>query len=226
MIAGYIRLSPLTPSEEVQRGSLEQWGCQSGWIDVATTRSDERPALEQCLVSLSRGDMLVVHSLEILGRSLNELISIIDNLNARGIFVRSVSEDLLTTNPATREVFEALAKMEFKLRSDRSYYYLHKARKQGRPGGRVRALNDDQVLAARRDHESGMGLTELANRYDVSYNTIKAAIRGTGIYAKDVRTPSNATGERNTPVSVKENNVGSTTEPRGSLGRPGSGENQ
>lgn len=226
MIAGYIRLSPLTPSEDTQRRSLEQWGCESGWVDFATTRIDERPALEQCLASLSRGDMLVVHSLEILGRSLNELISIINNLNAQGIFLRSVSEDLLTTNPATREVFEALAKMEFKLRSDRSYYYLHKARKQGRPGGRVRALSDNQVQAARSEHAAGVGLTELANRYDVAYNTIKAAIRGTGIYAKDVRTPSNATGEGNTPVSVKENNAGNTTEPRGPLGRLGSGENQ
>ncbi len=81
----------------------------------------DRPELENCLRALREGDILLVWKLYRLGRSLKHLVSIIDNLNERGIGLRVLQgqgTSIDTTSPSGRMlfgIFSTLAEYEREL---------------------------------------------------------------------------------------------------------------
>ena len=54
----------------------------------------KRPELAKCLKALKAGDILVVWKLDRLGRSLHDLIGLLDDLKTRGVAFRSVTESI------------------------------------------------------------------------------------------------------------------------------------
>jgi DNA invertase Pin-like site-specific DNA recombinase len=60
-------------------------GCGKIFTDKATGTNTKRPALEKCLKALKAGDVLTVWKLDRLGRSLRDLIALLDDLKARGV---------------------------------------------------------------------------------------------------------------------------------------------
>ena len=60
----------------------------------------KRPALSRCLKALRPGDTLTVWKLDRLGRSLRDLITMLDELRARGIKFRSLTEHVDTETPS------------------------------------------------------------------------------------------------------------------------------
>nr|WP_245551274.1 recombinase family protein [Nocardia paucivorans] len=82
------------------------------FADKKTGKDTEREQLSACLDYMRAGDTLVVASLDRLGRSLQDLFSIVAHLRRRGIGFRSLHEALDTTTPGGRlvsHVFAALA---------------------------------------------------------------------------------------------------------------------
>jgi DNA invertase Pin-like site-specific DNA recombinase len=71
------------------------------FTDKATGAHVKRPELEKCLKALNAGDVLVVWKLDRLGRSLRDLIGLLDDLKTRGVVFRSLTESIDT---ATRVV--------------------------------------------------------------------------------------------------------------------------
>jgi DNA invertase Pin-like site-specific DNA recombinase len=61
-----------------------------------------RPALSRCLKTLRAGDTLIVWKLDRLGRSLLDLIAMLDDLRARGVKFDSLTEAVDTTTPTGR----------------------------------------------------------------------------------------------------------------------------
>ena len=59
----------------------------------------KRTYLERCLKELKAGDGLVVWKLDRLGRSLRDLITLLDDLKARGVAFRSLTEAIDTATP-------------------------------------------------------------------------------------------------------------------------------
>lgn len=55
------------------------------YSDYASGKLDDRPDLQACLKALRTGDTLVVWKLDRLGRNLQHLISIVDELQNRNI---------------------------------------------------------------------------------------------------------------------------------------------
>ena len=59
--------------------------------DLASGRKDHRPGLEACLKALQPGNTLVVWKLDRLGRDLRHLVSMVDDLRARGVGLKVVA---------------------------------------------------------------------------------------------------------------------------------------
>ncbi|WP_435828110.1 recombinase family protein [Nocardia testacea] len=96
------------------------------------------------------GDTLVVASLDRLGRSLQDLISIVADLRRRGIGFRSLHEALDTTTPGGRlvfHVFAALAEFIRELIVEGTHEGLAAAR--GQRLGRPPAMSEEQIRQAR-----------------------------------------------------------------------------
>ncbi|MFG3618920.1 recombinase family protein [Nocardia sp. NPDC047654] len=112
----------------------------------------EREQLAKCLDYMRVGDTLVVASLDRLGRSLQDLITIVADLRRRGIGFRSLHEALDTTTPGGRlvfHVFAALAEFIRELIVEGTHEGLAAARARGQRLGRLPAMSDEQVRQAR-----------------------------------------------------------------------------
>lgn len=83
-------------------GVLEDRGLSGG-------RSDNRPALQEALRTIGKGDSLVVYSLSRLARSTRDTLSIAETLERKGADLVSLSERIDTTSSTGKMVFRMLA---------------------------------------------------------------------------------------------------------------------
>jgi DNA invertase Pin-like site-specific DNA recombinase len=99
----------------------------------------DRPGLTELLAYARRGDTLAVVRLDRLGRSLAELISIVERLKARGIALLSLEEKIDTSSAAGElifHVFGAIAHFERRLIAERTKDGIAAARARGKVPGR------------------------------------------------------------------------------------------
>ena len=120
MNIGYVRVWTDDQNPDLQLTALKRAGCTRLFMDKATGAHIKRAALTKCLKALSEGDTLTVWKLDRLGRSLRDLIALLDDLKARGVAFRSLTEAIDTTMPTGRamwQVVRILAELERSLRA-------------------------------------------------------------------------------------------------------------
>jgi DNA invertase Pin-like site-specific DNA recombinase len=87
---GYARVSTDDQTPALQLAALKKAGCKTIFKDDGLSGATiKRPALLRCLKKLECGDTLIVWKLDRLGRSLRDLITVLDDLNQRGVKFRS-----------------------------------------------------------------------------------------------------------------------------------------
>lgn len=176
MLLGYARVSTDEQSLDLQRDALRAAGCEVIFEDAASGAQRERPGLHEALSFVRPGDVLIVWRLDRLGRSLHHLIEIVNDLRARGIEFRSLNDNIDTSSPAGKLVFHifgALAEFERELIRERTRAGLRAARERGRLGGRPRALDAEQLEAARAMLATGQSMRRVARIFGVSERTIR-----------------------------------------------------
>jgi len=130
-----------------------------------------RPVLKRVLKQLGEGDTLVVWKLDRLGRSMRNLVLLIDELKSWGINFRSLTDSIDTSSPMGRFIFHimgALAEMERELIIERTMAGLAAAREQSRIGGRRPKLTPEQWAQAGRLVDNGVARKQVALIYDVA----------------------------------------------------------
>ncbi|MFE6968882.1 recombinase family protein [Isoptericola sp. NPDC057653] len=175
---GYARVSTSTQNLDAQRDALLDAGVDARHLRVETApgRRNDRPVLAQLLSALDAGDSLVVAKLDRLGRSVSHLVRVIDELERRGVALRSLSEQIDTSSPAGRFMVHmraALAQMEADLIRGRSLDGLAAARSRGRVGGRPSVMTPDRLAAARSAIHGGQSAAAVARALGVSVATIR-----------------------------------------------------
>ncbi|MCX4099230.1 recombinase family protein [Nocardia sp. alder85J] len=148
---GYARVSTRDQNLDRQHRALEAAGCQRVFADKKSGKNAEREELWACLDYLRPGDTLVVPALDRLGRSMQDLLSLVAGLRRRGIGFRSLHEALDTTTPGGRlvfHVFAALAEFIRELIVQGTHEGLDAARARGQRLGRPPAMTDEQIRQA------------------------------------------------------------------------------
>lgn len=180
MLIGYARVSTDDQSLDLQIDALRLIGCDQIFRDRGFSGVlKSRPALDDALTLLKPGDTLVTWKLDRLGRSLSHLISLVTELEGRGVAFKSISDAINTTTAGGRLQFHmlgALAEFERSLISERTKAGLSAARARGIVLGRptkLRGAAIDKALA----QTSHRPLSETAHRLDVSQSTLRRAIR-------------------------------------------------
>lgn len=84
MTYGYARVSTGDQTTDLQKDALEKVGCDRIFTDVASGAKAHRPELDHMLDLLREGDTVVVWKLDRLGRSLQNLVELINDFDARG----------------------------------------------------------------------------------------------------------------------------------------------
>ncbi|MGO4599468.1 recombinase family protein [Terrabacter sp. 2RAF25] len=156
-LLGYARVSTLEQDEALQVDALHAAGCGRIFTDKASGKLAHRPQLDALLDQLRPGDTIVVWRLDRLGRSLRHLIDAVQDLDARGVAFKSLTENIDTSTPGGRLVFHlfgALAEFERDLIRERTTAGLRAARARGRKGGRPTVWTPEKLKAARDMYES------------------------------------------------------------------------
>jgi DNA invertase Pin-like site-specific DNA recombinase len=121
---GYARVSTDEQNLSLQIDALKAVGCEKIFSDQGISGSlASRPNLNRALRTLRPGDKLVVWRLDRLGRSLVNLIQLLDQLGEKGVRFHSLNENIDTTSSGGRLVFHmmaALAEFERTLISERT----------------------------------------------------------------------------------------------------------
>lgn len=184
MKVGYARVSTEDQSLDLQRDALRHEGCVRVIEEKRSGASTQRPALRGAMRSLRAGDVLVVWKLDRLGRSLQHLISILEDLERRGIGFRSISDNINTTSAVGKLVYHivgAMAEFERALISERTKAGMEAARKRGKTLGRPRRMNAEQVECARQMAASRtMSLGAIAEMLSVGRTTVWRALSPSG----------------------------------------------
>lgn len=123
-----------------ERMNYEVYKC---YIDKCSGLKDSRPEFNLLLedARLKRYDALVVWKLDRIGRSLQHLLQILQELNHKGIDFISVTQNIDTTNASGKLLFHimgAFAEFESSLISERTKIGMQRAKKQGKHVGRPR----------------------------------------------------------------------------------------
>lgn len=148
MLVGYARVSTSDQNLDLQKQALSSVKCGRVFEDIASGVKGDRPGLAQALDWVRRGDVLVVWKLDRLGRSLQHLIQVINQLDHKGVEFRSLQEQFDTSSPGGRltfQLFGAIAEFERELIRERTAAGIASARARGRLGGRPKKLTREQI---------------------------------------------------------------------------------
>jgi len=179
---GYARVSTDDQSPALQLTALKRAGCKTVFKDEGLSgATTKRPALLRCLKKLEHGDTLTVWKLDRLGRSLRDLIAMLDDLKRRGVKFRSLTEAIDTETPTGRAMWQmigVLAELEKSLISERTRAGVKAAQRRGVKFGRRPKLSRQQIDHARKLIEKGEDRGEVAGLFKVNRSTLYRALAG------------------------------------------------
>jgi Enterobacteriaceae phage serine recombinase len=150
---GYARVSTDDQNTALQLAALKKAGCKQVFQDEGLSgATTKRPALIRCLKALRPGDTLIVWKLDRLGRSLRDLITMLDELRTQGVKFRSLTEHIDTETAAGRAMWQmigVMAEMERSLIAERTRAGVKAAKSRGVKFGRKPKLTPLQITHAR-----------------------------------------------------------------------------
>jgi DNA invertase Pin-like site-specific DNA recombinase len=179
---GYRRVSSVDQNPDRQ---LEGVTLDKVFTDkMSGVNQQDRPGWLACLDYIRDGDVLHVHSMDRLARSVLDLRQIVDSLTDQGIDVKFHKENLLFSKSAQDplstlllHVIGAVAEFERELIRERQREGIALSKKKGKVWGRPRALSDDDKIAVVNMWNDGYSKNRLAQEFNVSRATIHRACK-------------------------------------------------
>lgn len=173
---GYARVSTDAQDTALQHDALHQAGVERVWEDSMTGARLDRPGLRGLLEYARPGDIIVVYSISRLSRSVRDLLNLVDDLDAAGVGLRSITEPVDTSAASpygrfTVQLLGALAELERGMLRERTLAGVTAARQRGRVGGRPPA-DPERVEAARALIQSGTSPTQAASITGLGRSTV------------------------------------------------------
>jgi len=172
---GYIRVSSYGQNHYRQ---LDQVQVDKTFCDTASGRDSNRTELVAMLAYVREGDTVVVHSLDRLGRNLDDLRRIVRDLTGRGVKVQFIKENLVFSgddSPMSTlllSVMGAFAEFERSIIRERQREGIELAKRRGAYRGRKRSLNDSQLVELQLRVAAGEKKTVIARELGISRETL------------------------------------------------------
>jgi len=182
-VLGYARVSTGDQDVAGQTIRLERADAIRVLTDVRSGKSMDRPGLTELLSYARKGDTLAVVRLDRLGRSLTELLSVVEQLKGRGVALLSLEERIDTSSAAGElvfHVFGAIAHFERRLIAERTKDGIAAARAKGKKSGR-QPIDADKVQAALKLVEAGLSPTKAASQLGLGRSTVYREVAASGL---------------------------------------------
>ncbi|HCU9907651.1 TPA: recombinase family protein [Staphylococcus aureus] len=177
MKIGYARVSTGLQNLNLQEDRLNAYGCEKIFSDHISGSKSKRPGLDKAIEFARSGDTIVVWRLDRLGRNMEDLITLVNELNERGVSFHSLEENIKmdkssSTGQLLFHLFAAFAEFERNLILERSSAGRIAARARGRYGGRPEKLNQKDLNLLKTLYDNGTPIKTIAEQWQVSRTTI------------------------------------------------------
>jgi DNA invertase Pin-like site-specific DNA recombinase len=178
MLIGYARVSTQDQNLELQINALSDFGCAKIFKEKVSGKNKDRPELNNLLGQLRSGDTVVVWKLDRLGRSIKDLIHLVELFKSSEVNFVSVTDSIDTSTAMGRftfNIFASLAQFEREIIRERTNAGLSAARAKGRKGGRPSGLSKEKVKVAEKIKllfDSGRDIADIKETFKVSQATI------------------------------------------------------
>ncbi|UZA34050.1 recombinase family protein (plasmid) [Moraxella bovis] len=182
---GYVRVSSSDQNTDRQ---LDGVALDRVFTDKMTGSTKDRPQLKAMLDYVRYGDTVVVHSLDRLARSLEDLIFIINQLNKKGVSFKSIKDNLtfdgVNNSPMDKfflHILGAVSELERALIRERQKEGIAKAKQRGVYKGRKPSLTpkkqvvvEERLAEKEKDLESYKAISyqSIADEIGVSLATL------------------------------------------------------
>ena len=102
MKIGYVRVSTVDQNEARQVEALKKHGIEKWYSEKVSGKDLNRPKLQEMLDFVREGDTIFIHDFSRISRSVKDLLSLIDLLEAKKVHLVSIKENLDTSTPGGR----------------------------------------------------------------------------------------------------------------------------
>ena len=174
---GYVRVSTVDQHTDRQLAIME---LDRVFTEHASGKNvGGRPALNEMLAFIREGDDVYVHSMDRLARNLRDLLSLVEQINAKGVTLHFVTENLsfspnTEANPMATlmlSLLGAVAQFERSLILERQREGIAKAKARGAYTGR-KPLDKNMLERAKELYAGGMSIVNIAKQLGCGKSTL------------------------------------------------------
>lgn len=186
----YVRVSTAEQNEARQIEALKKHNIDKWFTEKVSGKNMNRPQLEAMLDYVREGDTVYIHDFSRLARSTKDLLSIVEQLQEKGVHLVSNKENLDTSTPTGKLMLTMIATInEFERENllERQREGIAIAKEQGKfKGGQVKKIDDKAFNAAyeqykRRELTKG----QMAQKLHISRPTLDKMLKERGYWVTD-----------------------------------------
>ena len=102
MVVGYVRVSTVEQNEARQLELLNNYGVEKIFVDKCSGKDNNRPALKEMIGFIREGDVIVIVDWSRLGRSVKDLLNLIEVFESKKVSMISLKENFDLSSPQGR----------------------------------------------------------------------------------------------------------------------------
>lgn len=180
---GYGRISTDKEAQRFDRqeDQLKDAGCGRIYLERVSGTSKSKPELEKLISELKEGDELVCVSIDRLGRSTQQVLSLVNTLDDMGVGLTSLKEGFQANTPQGKfflTIVAAFSELEVEMCRSRVRDGLEAAKRRGKKLGRPRKDMDTAIKMWRSKDYS---IDEICTAVGCSKQTLYNAIKREGV---------------------------------------------
>ena len=173
---GYARVSTEDQNLDMQIKALKAAGCVRIFSEKFSASAKRRPKFTLLMKNLRRGDTLVIWKLDRLNRDLMELADLGNRLDAEGVELQSLTENLDTSTAMGKFFFQMLAmfaELERNITRERTRAGIAAAKARGVQFGRPTDIIGERREAILKDlQDVSMRVADVATKHGVTTTTL------------------------------------------------------
>lgn len=182
MDIGYARVSTAKQDLDRQIEALREHGVAGNriYVDKKSGSTTNRPGLQAALDQARDGDVLVVHTLDRLGRTVRDTLNLIHDLGDRGVGVRNLADPIRVDSSNPEDPMSQLAvvmlalfgQMERTYAIERAAHARAVATSKGKRVGRPSVVDPTKLAYAEHLRNQGHSIREIVEKTGITRSSL------------------------------------------------------
>ena len=182
MDIGYARVSTAKQDLDRQIDALRQEGVADKYIyvDKKSGSTTNRPGLQKALDQAREGDVIVVHTLDRLGRTVRDTLNMLHDLREREVGVRTLADPMPVDSSDPHDpmaqlsvvILSLFGQVERTYAIERAAHARAVATSKGKRVGRPSVVDPDKLKYAEHLRNEGFSMREIVGKTNIARTTL------------------------------------------------------